>query len=50
MRNNRIEMRVRVVEGNEKHLAYTSSEKYNLLAQINPALNRLRDEFNLHLD
>ena len=50
LRNNRIEMRVRIVEGNEKHLAYTSSEKYNLLVKINPALNRLRDEFNLHLD
>ena len=29
--NSRIQMRVRIVEGNEKHLAYTSTEKLELL-------------------
>lgn len=43
-------MRVRIVEGNEKHLAYTSTEKLELLMKINPNLGRLRDEFNLTLD
>ena len=48
--NSRIQMRVRIVEGNEKHLAYTSTEKLELLIKINPTLGRLRDEFNLTLD
>lgn len=48
--NSRIQMRVRIVEGNEKHLAYTSMEKLELLMKINPTLGRLRDEFNLTLD
>ena len=48
--NSRIQMRVRIVEGNEKHLAYTSTEKLELLMKINPTLGRLRDEFNLTLD
>ena len=47
--NSRIQMRVRIVEGNEKHLAYTSTEKLELLMKINPTLGRLRDEFNLTL-
>ena len=48
--NSRIQMRVRIVEGNEKHLAYTSTEKLELLMKINPTLGRLRDEINLTLD
>ena len=50
LNNSRIQMRVRIVEGNEKHLAYTSTEKLELLMKINPTLRRLRDEFNLTLD
>ena len=50
LNNSRIQMRVRIVEGNEKHLAYTSTEKLELLMKINPTLGRLRDEFNLSLD
>ena len=50
LNNSRIQMRVRIVEGNEKHLAYTSTEKLELLMKINPTLGRLRDEFNLTLD
>ena len=50
LNNSRIQMRVRTVEGNEKHLAYTSTEKLELLMKINPTLGRLRDEFNLTLD
>ena len=50
LNNSRIQMRVRIVEGNEKHLAYTSTEKLELLMEINPTLGRLRDEFNLTLD
>lgn len=50
LRNTRIEMRVRIIESNEKHLAYTSAEKYEHLLSINPVLGKLRDEFNLSLD
>lgn len=50
LNNSRIQMRVRIIEGNEKHLAYTSTEKLELLMKINPTLGRLRDEFNLTLD
>lgn len=50
LNNSRIQMRVRIVEGNEKHLAYTFTEKLELLMKINPTLGRLRDEFNLTLD
>lgn len=50
LNNSRIQMRVRIVEGNEKHLAYTSTEKLELLMKINPTLGRLWDEFNLTLD
>ncbi|WP_297908691.1 DNA polymerase III subunit gamma/tau [uncultured Parabacteroides sp.] len=50
LNNSRIQMRVRIVEGNEKHLAYTSTEKLELLMKINPTLGRLKDEFNLTLD
>ena len=50
LKNSHIQMRVRIVETNEKHLAYTSTEKLDLLMRINPTLGRLRDEFNLTLD
>ena len=45
LKNTRIQMRVR-----QKHLAYTSTEKYEHLLNINPVLAKLKDEFNLTLD
>ena len=50
LKNSRIQMRIRISETNEKKLAYTSTEKYEHLLEINPALDKLRDEFNLTLD
>lgn len=50
LKNSRIQMRVRISESNEKHLAYTSVEKYEHLLSINPVLSKLKDEFNLSLD
>ena len=50
LNNTRVQMRVRIVEGNEKHLAYTSTEKLELLMKTNPTLARLREEFNLTID
>lgn len=43
-------MRIRIIETNEKHLAYTSSEKFEHLLSVNPVLGKLKDEFNLTLD
>lgn len=50
LRNTRIQMRTRIIETNEKHLAYTASEKLEHLLGVNPVLGKLRDEFNLTLD
>ena len=50
LKNSRIQMRVRISESNEKHLAYTSVEKYEHLLSVNPVLSKLKDEFNLSLD
>ena len=50
LKNTRIQMRVRIDETNQKHLAYTSAEKYEHLLNINPVLAKLKDEFNLTLD
>lgn len=50
LKNTRIQMRVRIIESNEKHLAYTSTEKYEHLLEINPVLGKLKEEFNLSLD
>lgn len=48
--NSHIQMKVRVQETNEKHLAYTSSEKLDLLMNINPVLGKLKNEFDLRVD
>ena len=48
--NSRIQMRVRIIETNEKHLAYTATEKFEHLLTVNPVLGKLKDEFNLTLD
>lgn len=50
LRNTRIQMRVRIIETNEKHLAYTATEKYEHLLRVNPVLGKLKEEFNLTLD
>lgn len=50
LHNTRIQMRVRIIETNEKHLAYTSSEKFEHLLSVNPVLGKLKEEFNLTLD
>ncbi|MDR1624040.1 MAG: DNA polymerase III subunit gamma/tau [Tannerellaceae bacterium] len=50
LKNSHIQMRIRISETNEKKLAYTSTEKYEHLMNINPVLNKLREEFNLTPD
>lgn len=50
LKNTHIEMQVRVVETNDKHLAYTAAEKYAYLVGVNPVLAKLKDEFKLISD
>ncbi|MDD6209269.1 MAG: DNA polymerase III subunit gamma/tau [Bacteroidales bacterium] len=50
LQNGEITMSVRLTEANEKQLAYTSAERFNLMAQTNSALLKLKDEFDLILD
>lgn len=47
LRNSHIQMRVRLMESNEKHLAYTASEKFQHMMEINPLIAKLKAEFNL---
>jgi DNA polymerase-3 subunit gamma/tau len=50
LNNTQIQMQTRIVETNEKHLAYTSTERHEYLLKQNPVLARLKEEFNLRLD
>jgi len=50
LKNNHIQMSTHLIETEEGHLPFTASEKYNYLLQINPMLEKLKDEFNLSFD
>ncbi|MDH6356001.1 DNA polymerase-3 subunit gamma/tau [Dysgonomonas sp. PH5-45] len=47
LHNTHIVMMVRVSEDNEKKLAFTNIERYNLMKEQNPSIQRLKDEFGL---
>ncbi len=49
LRNTQIRMQIRISEDNEKKLAFTPSEKFNLMMEENESLRRLKDEFGLEL-
>ena len=49
LRNSEIKMQIRISEDNEKKLAFTPAEKFNLMAEENDALRLLKDEFGLEL-
>lgn len=49
LRNTDIKMQIRISEDNEKKLAFTPAEKFNLMAEENDALRLLKDEFGLEL-
>ena len=49
LRNTHITMTIRVSQDNEKKLAYTPAEKFNLMMEENPSLRKLKDEFGLEL-
>lgn len=50
LKNDSIEMRTRISEANEKQLAFTTYEKYDLLLSINPILAKLKVMFDLRID
>lgn len=50
LQNTHIQMRVRIMESKEKHLAYTSAEKYQHMLEINPLIDKLRKDFDLRTE
>lgn len=50
LKNSQIQMYIEIDESNEKQLAYTAAEKFELLNKINPLLAKLKDEFDLSID
>lgn len=50
LKNGKIGMSVRINESIAKKRAYTTSEKFEHLYNVNPALAKLKDEFNLKAD
>lgn len=50
LKNTLIKMEIRVSIDNEKKLAFTPSEKFNLMVEQNENLLRLKNEFDLELD
>ncbi|MDR2994232.1 MAG: DNA polymerase III subunit gamma/tau [Bacillus cereus] len=49
LRNTHLKMEVRISEDNEKKLAFTPAEKFNLMMEENESLRKLKDEFGLEL-
>ncbi|MBK5719582.1 DNA polymerase III subunit gamma/tau [Dysgonomonas sp. Marseille-P4677] len=49
LRNTNLRMQIRISEDNEKKLAFTPSEKFNLMIEENESLRKLKDEFGLEL-
>lgn len=49
LKNADIEMNVRISVDNEKKLAFTPIERFNIMAQENPVLQKLKDDFGLEL-
>ncbi len=49
LRNTNLRMQIRISEDNEKKLAFTPSEKFNLMMEENESLRKLKDEFGLEL-
>ncbi|GHV17376.1 DNA polymerase III subunit gamma/tau [Bacteroidia bacterium] len=49
LKNTHLKMEVRISEDNEKKLAFTPAEKFNLMMEENESLRKLKDEFGLEL-
>jgi DNA polymerase-3 subunit gamma/tau len=50
LKNNSIQMHIRIDHSNEKQLTYTASERYEYLSRINPMLSKLIEKFDLTID
>jgi DNA polymerase-3 subunit gamma/tau len=50
LQNDHIQMHIRIDEISEKKRAYTAIEKFEFLNEINPALSKLKEEFDLEID
>ncbi len=50
LKNEQIQMHIRLDEINEKKAIYTSTEKFEFLNNMNPLLSKLKDEFDLTID
>ena len=50
LKNEQIQMHIRLDEISEKKAIYTSAEKYEFLNDINPLLSKLKEEFDLQID
>ena len=50
LQNDRIQLRVHVAEYIPSQIAYTASEKYKRLIEVNPHLDELRQRLNLQLE
>ncbi len=50
LRNTHVRMQVRIMETNEKRLAYTAAEKYRHMQEINPLIDKLRENFGLRTE
>ena len=50
LKNDHVQMHIRIDETNEKKRVYTAAEKYELLNELNPLLSRLKSEFDLDID
>jgi len=50
LKNDRVQMHIRIVENMDKKTAYTAAEKFEFLHNINPLLSKLIDEFDLTSD
>lgn len=49
LKNTHLKMEIRISEDNEKKLAFTPAEKFNLMMEENESLRKLKDEFGLEL-
>lgn len=50
LKNTNIKMSIRISVDNEKKLAFTTTEKFQIMAEENEVLLKLRDEFGLELN
>jgi DNA polymerase-3 subunit gamma/tau len=50
LKNNRIELKINVIESNKTIKPYTDREKFARMAEKNPAIIELKDQLNLEID